>query len=181
MSCKAFPIQSYPFSATDSLLIDTNIWLFIYGPQADPNDWKTKLYSENFKRILLAKSSIFVDVLILSEFINRYSRIEFNKQKSNTGPKEFKTFRESPAFPPVAKAIAEDARRILKHCRPAGSEFESLDLNNLLAFLEKECADFNDLILAELCQKNNWKMITHDGDFKNFGITILSANRTLLS
>jgi predicted nucleic acid-binding protein len=180
MNNKTISIESYTFSESDELLVDANIWLSVYGPQAKPNTWRTKLYSNAIKRIIMAKGTIFVDVLIISEFINRYSRFEFKLKRPNANPNEFKNFRISPDFKLVAEAIADDVRRILKQSRRLGSGFESLDIDAFLKNYEKECADFNDMVLAEICRAHELKLITHDADFKTWGITILTANPSLL-
>lgn len=181
MSSNAIPIEPYAFSEDDTLFLDTNIWLSVYGPQSSPDNWRTKLYSNALKRIINAKSIVFIDVLVLSEFVNRYSRMAFWVKRPNARPNEFKKFRKSSDFKPVAKAISDDVRRILKYCQRIGSGFESIDVDASLAIYESERPDFNDMIMAELCKKNSLKLITHDADFKKFEITVLTANKNLLS
>ena len=51
----------------------------------------------------------------------------------------------------------------------------------LLSDFEANSRDFNDAILAQLCRAKDLKLVTHDGDFKDCGITILTANSNLLS
>lgn len=75
MKSNTIPMGNYSFSEADNFLIDTNIWIYLYGPQL-PKDWKTTIYSGALARMLAAKSKIWMDVLILSEFINRYCRHE---------------------------------------------------------------------------------------------------------
>lgn len=41
--------------------------------------------------------------------------------------------------------------------------------------------DFNDQVLAELCKSRNLTLVTHDGDFKDLGLNLLTANQSLLS
>jgi len=69
-------IKSYVFKPTDELLLDANIWLSVYAPRR-PNDWRAAVYSRALSDMLLAQSRIYIDVLIISEFINAYARIEF--------------------------------------------------------------------------------------------------------
>lgn len=177
MKSKVLHIDSYPFSKNDTFLLDTNVWLFIYGRQ-DPNDRRIAIYSKALARILTAGSRVFIDVLILSEFVNRYSRIEHNIMKS---PGEFKFFRKSSRFKSVAQDIVHALRRILDHCERTESGFGSLDVDILLTDYQTKCPDFNDQILAELCKVRGLKLVTHDGDFKDCGITLLTANKSLLS
>ncbi|MGB6064251.1 MAG: hypothetical protein WBG50_05560 [Desulfomonilaceae bacterium] len=45
MSSEAFHIRDYHFSNSDALLVDANVWLYLYGPQ-EPEDWRAKVYSQ---------------------------------------------------------------------------------------------------------------------------------------
>lgn len=72
---KANDIQSYVFTSSDKLLLDANILLFIYGPQSSVNP-NVDVYSEALKKILNSHCQVYVDVLVISEFINRYARIK---------------------------------------------------------------------------------------------------------
>lgn len=174
------PIDDYKFAETETLFFDTNIWLYIYAPQA-PGDWKTKIYSKALSKILAAKSRIFVDQLILSEFINRYARLVFNLRKNAGLSVEFKEYRKSPDFKPVAKDIEVSVRRILKHCQRTESCFSACDIESLLAKFGEGESDFNDQLMVELCKGKGFKLITHDHDFKECGLAVLTANRKLLA
>ena len=130
-------IDLYDFTQTDALLIDANIWLYIYCPQAQRDDISPN-YSNALAKILKAKCSVFLDVLILSEFINRYSRL----RKRPSDPRAFKSYRQSAAFRSVAKEIANAVRRILKHCKCVESGLTSVDINSLLTDCESKCPDY---------------------------------------
>ena len=95
MANKIVSIEDYNFKSEDELLLDTNIWLFVYGPQK-PNDKKVDTYSQALSEILTAKCHIYIDVLILSEFINAYARMKWKQIAKNIKP--FKKFRNSQAF-----------------------------------------------------------------------------------
>lgn len=180
MKNKTFKIDRYSFTKNDALLLDANIWCFIYGRQ-DPTDWRIPVYSKALANILKAKSSIFIDVLVLSEFINRYSRIEYEIAKTSGGPKEFKAFRKSSRFKTTVVDIVAASRQILRHCQRTGSGFELLDINALLSDHQIKCPDFNDQILTEACKAQGLKLVTHDGDFKDCGLTVLTAQKYLLN
>lgn len=177
MNVSIHDINSYNFAKTDALLIDANIWLYLYCPQAQRHNISQN-YSNALAKILKAKCSVFFDVLILSEFINRYSRLKFNLQKKSP---DFKSYRQSSDFKPVAKEIADAVRRIVKHCKCVESGFASMDMDVLLTDYESKCPDFNDQVLAELCKSRSLKFVTHDGDFKDYDITVLTANRRMLN
>src|SRR3990170_1835794 len=129
-------IERYTFAATDKLLFDANIWLYVFGPQGNPADHRTKIYSSALARILAVKSRIYLDVLILSEFLNRYARLRYDIMRPAGWPKEFKSFRKSAAFKPIAKDIAADARRVVKECERIDSGFETINTDVLLSEYE---------------------------------------------
>ena len=181
MRNNSFEISSYTFSSADNLLFDANIWLYIYGPQGNPGDWKTQVYSSALATALSVNSNLFIEVLILSEFINSYARFEHKiRVNRGTAPADFKRFRNSADFQPIAASIANDVRRILLHSTRTEDGFDALDITVLLNEYELGKSDFNDQILAALCKARGFKLVTHDADFNDKGLTVITANRNLL-
>lgn len=182
MPNEAEDITRHVFQSTDGLLLDTNVWFYIYGPPRKPGHQKTAIYSDAFARILAAKSQIIIDVLIISEFMNAYARLRHNVLRSNPDvPRSFKLFRRSETFKPIAQDIAADTKYILQHCHRVESGFDAVDINALVAEFAEGDSDFNDQVLAELCRSRGLKLVTDDGDFKGTDLTILTANPRLLS
>jgi hypothetical protein len=70
MAKNAEEISNYTFNAGDELLLDANVWFFVYGPHR-PGDPRASVYSGALAKILAAKTRIYIDVLIISEFIKR--------------------------------------------------------------------------------------------------------------
>ena len=180
MMHRAEEISAYDFKSSEALLLDANIWLFVYGPQK-PNDSKVDVYSEALARILAAESRIYIDVLIVSEFINTYARLKWQLLPKSSKPKYFKQFRRSEDFKPVAQDIAADVKHVLKHCTRVESGFESLAIDTLVDEYAAGDSDFNDQILTNLCKREGLKMVTDDVDFKGRGIPVITANKRLLS
>lgn len=177
----AYRIDRYQFSSADSLLFDANVWLFIYSPQYRPTDQRAMLYSAAYKRILEVGCRIFLDALVLSEFVNVLARLAFRSLPPEHKPQDYKVFRRSPAFKPVAKSIANACRRIVRASTRIESGFASIDVDALLARYEGGKADFNDHILAELCRHHSLTLVTDDGDFRAGGLRIVTANKRLLT
>jgi predicted nucleic acid-binding protein len=181
MMSRATDISKYSFSEQDNLFFDTNIWMLLYGPQGNPNDPFTQTYSQALARAMQAKCQIWVDVLIISEFINRFARIEYDIQYPNKAQRpSFKQFRNNPVFHPIAQAIVGAVRNIFKFTMQIESGFTTLDINTLLTEFELIPSDFNDQILIRLCSANNLHLVTHDSDFKGKGVNILTANPRIL-
>lgn len=180
MAQNAEEISQYAFKADDELLLDANVWFFLYGPHR-PGDLRAAAYSGALARILAAKSRIYVDVLIISEFINRYARLRYNILQNRPGvPKDFKRFRSTPAFKSIAIDIAADTKKILAICARIDNGFATLDAKALVDEYSRGDSDFNDLVLVDLCKSKGLKLVTDDGDFKNKGVTVLTANKRLL-
>ena len=177
MTIKALSVSNYTFSSEDKLFFDANIWLFLHGPQQSPVRNRVKTYSQAFKRILIAKSQIHIDVLIVSEFINSYARIMWRNSRLNI---DFKRYRNSTQFKRVAQIIASDVKLVMQHCSPVESGFVKLEMNDLLDEYAAGGFDFNDQVISELCKTEGLTLITHDGDFKGSGVPILTANKKLL-
>lgn len=174
---KTLSIKNHNFQYSDRFLLDTNIWFLIYGPQK-PTDNRVKVYSDAFFKILQAKSNIYIDVLIVSEFINTYSRQKYNLLFKYCGT--FKDFRKSKEFKPVACEIADIVKRIIKQCSRIDNDFKGLSINNLIDAYASGDSDFNDQMLTELCKRENLTLVTDDGDFKGQEISILTANKKIL-
>jgi predicted nucleic acid-binding protein len=130
--------------------------------------------------MLAAGSRLVMDAMILSEYLNRYCRIEWNALHKVAYP-EFKDFRKSAAFLPVGQAAATFARNMLKLCTRHDHPFAAADVTQVLADFEAGSNDFNDGLLAETCRHHNWKLVTGDGDFTVGGIEVLTTNPKLLA
>jgi len=181
MPSKADDITAYTFTSFDRLLLDANVWMFVHGPTA-PGDRRAAVYSRALARILAANSTVHADVLVLSEFINRYARLRHTILQSTAGaPSHFKHFRNSVDFRPVAQDIADAVRRILKHTTRTESGFTSADIASLIDEYERGNSDFNDQMLVELCKRQGFTFVTDDQDFKGSGLSLITANRRLLT
>ena len=177
MRYKAGEVRHYNFTAQDKLFLDANIWLYLYGPPRPRSYWRS-IYASVFNRILRAKSRIYIDVFVVSEFINAYARLKWRDASSY--PNTFKTFRSSSDFKTVAQDIVTHVQQIMKHCARIESGFTMLPMDDLLADYISGDSDFNDQVITEICQNNGFTLITNDSDFKTQEIPILTANSNLL-
>ena len=157
-------VDDYIFTAEDRLLLDTNVWLLVYGPQkpgdADP---RVPVYSSALKRILSAGSRIYIDVLVVSELVNGIIRIRSNLGRHGN----LRVFRESRAFVAVAEEIAEIVKRVVSHCSRLDDPFAQVAIDAVLGEYSLGKSDFNDQILRELCRKKRLTLVTDDSDFRS--------------
>ncbi len=178
MKYKAERVSSYRFTSQHKLFLDANIWLYLYGPKEHNNYW-VKVYSDAFNRILKAESKVYIDVLIVSEFINRLSKQEC--KLAGYPSKEFKIFRSSSDFLPVAQGIAASVKKITNQCIRTESTFSMLKINDILNDYAKGKSDFNDQVVTRLCKNKGFTLMTHDGDFDPNNLHILTENNYLLN
>ncbi len=173
-------IRRHVFSPSNRLFFDANIWLFLFTSQ-EPGDWRVRTYSDAFQALLTARSQIAVDVLVLSEFANRYIRIEYGIFIGSGGALGFKDYRRTASYRATAETAADALRRIMRICDLVETGLSVLDTDGLLNRFATGCSDFNDEMIASLCRAQGLTLVTHDSDFKGCDIPILTANRVLLN
>jgi predicted nucleic acid-binding protein len=86
-----------------------------------------------------------------------------------------------PSFKTVAGTAVFFARRILDSCLVHDTPGNELDLQQAVAGFESAGLDFNDALLADICKKHDFKLLTNGGDFRFGGIEVLTTNPRLLN
>lgn len=180
MKNKVIDIQAYNYKDQENFLIDTNIWLFVSAPPSASIRGETRQYSAVLKDLLKSKANIFISSTILSEYLNRYIRIEFNAHHKNKHA-NFKLFRKSADFIAVGAKAASEAKAIAKICVTKDDNFSNFAINDVLDAFEAGVSDFNDGVILHFCQTHDCKLITHDGDFAVGGVDVLTGNKRLLA
>lgn len=179
MSNKVYDLSSYSFSFGEQILVDTNIWLYLFPAPGNPQQSFARQYSAAFSRLVSARAQPVLDPMVLSEYLNRYCRIEwegnFKSQYRN-----FKQFRQSSDFQKIALSAHIFASKILSSCQIHSIPADKLDFNQALADFKSRQVDFNDALLIDVCKKQNMKLMTNDADFQHAGIEVLTTNPRLL-
>ena len=115
--------------------------------------------------------------MIISEFINAFSRIEFKQQSEFT---RFKEFRSSLSYRAIAQDLAYNVKKILKSTLACDPEMQAINLPEVMDLFEQGKYDFNDLLFAQICRAKGMIFVTHDKDFSELGVDILTANEKLV-
>ena len=179
MNNKVYDLSSYSFSSGEQILVDTNIWLYLFPAPGNPQQSFAHQYSAAFSRLVSARAQPVLDPMVLSEYLNRYCRIEWEgnfKSQCQT----FKQFRQSSDFQKIALSAHIFASKILGACQIHSIPADQLDFNQALADFKSRRVDFNDALLIDICKKRNMKLMTNDTDFQHGGIEILTMNPRLL-
>lgn len=177
---KAHDLAQYLFSAGERVMIDANVWLYLFPPTVNPClPAAIRNYSGVFARLLKVKAQPILDPLILSEYVNRYCRMEW-EGGYKTRYAAYKDFRNSPDFCSVATSATSFAVKIVNACQTHATPANSLDLRQTLTDFSSGQIDFNDSLLADICLRQHYKLLTNDSDFQFGGIDVLTLNRKLL-
>lgn len=163
------------------LLFDTNILLYLFGTNvvSSNQQWAVKAYSNFYSTCLKNKHPLFIDISVLSEFINRCLRMEYDVyKKANSTTLSFKDFRNSAEGVQASQDIDKIIKnQILKTFDIIGKLFSK---NDIIA-MKLINTDFNDALLVDVCQAHNCILVTNDADFTHSSIDIISANNKLLT
>jgi len=176
---KAHDTGKYVFQAGERILVDANVWLYLQPSSVQPPPHYAGQYSAALKNIITAGAQPVIDALVLSEYVNRYLRLEYDASYKAKYPK-FKNFRNSRDFPAVAKSAVAEAKQILAIAASEDTAMSALSLADILGETEAGTLDFNDGVLVELCRLRGWKLLTNDADMQLGGIEVLTTNPKLL-
>ena len=174
-------IRSYPFSPKEKVIFDTNIWMRLYGPYCFTKDNHFE-YSEAFRNIRTNDTDILLNNIILSEFINAFSRDIWKHHPHKARWEEFKDFRNSPEFEEVAEEIGLWMKEIKEMVSFCDLKFDKEIAEGYIDKYLCGSFDFNDIIIAEFSKLIRATLITHDFDFRGCeDITIVTAYKKLLN
>lgn len=171
-------IKSYRFKKSDCILVDTNVWIFLFGPNK-PGDKRVETYSSALNKMIEANSQLHIDSMIISEFINTYSRIAW--KISGVQENNFKSFRKSADFIQISQDISNNVKRILGLSNFISDCYQEEQINQIVTDFAKGDIDFNDEVLLEVCKQKKLIMLTDDGDFKHADVPIITANQKMLA
>lgn len=176
---KAYDLSSYSFSSGEKILIDTNVWIYLFPASGNPPKQIASQYSLALKKLVSAGAQPILDPMVLSEYLNRYVRLEWSGGYKGRYP-VFKKFRKSNEFLVVASDAKSFASRIMSYCLVHSLPADSLNLRQALDNFSSGASDFNDELLIDVCSKKCFKLMTNDGDFQFGGIEVLTTNPHLL-
>jgi len=134
MKNKAHNLSTYAFSKGEGLLLDANVWLYLFPAPSDRSPGFARNYSAALKRMLLDGTLLALDALVLSEYMNRYCRIEWSALHKAKHP-DFKKFRQSSDFGSVGLSAAVFSRKILQLCSRHDHPFASCNVTPVIANL----------------------------------------------
>ncbi len=160
----------YKISDNEKVFIDTNILIFLFSPDfVSSKQRDIEQYSKILEILLQKNAKLYISSIVISEFINRVLRIDYEKNK-DTYPDFKKDYRKSNEYKETLKLILKELKKILKISHKIDDDFSEFDI---LAWYAKDInrdLDFNDLHTAFIVEKKELKLLSNDSDFMNFGI-----------
>lgn len=164
-----------------ALFFDANVLLYLFGSVTTPsNQWAVTAYSAIFKQCLNMNNKLCLDVFVLSEFVNRILRSEYENHLKTNGLSgsqlKYKQFRIKNEGLQAAQDVEMLVKnRILKRFSVVGKLFNTADIN-AINFVN---TDFNDELIIKTCQEHQCVLVTNDADFSGANVDILTANAKL--
>ena len=171
------PIVSYKFTSKDRLLVDTSVLLRVFARNIAGRD-AVREYGSAHKKMIVANSKLYVDVVVITEYVRVCLNHVWNKP--HLAAISFEKFRKRKDYKDAIRRIAPTIRNIFKVCSPIESNFSGIKMGAVLNEYETGKHGFNDQIIASLCRSKNMKLVTHDKDFIAADVTVLTANKRLL-
>lgn len=170
---KRYRTTDLDYLASRPFFFDTNILLYLF--YSHTVDWASKAYSSLYADMLNRNSKIVIDNTVLSEFINRILRIEYDLQMKMSADQSipFKKFRDTEMGQRTVSHANALVNNVLKFISVDG---EVMDKNDIESILIVDSLDYNDKVIEHLCESKEYILVTNDIDFKESNIDILSAH-----
>jgi len=166
MAARIIDVKTYTAKGLDVFFFDNNIWMYLFCPLGEYNKSRQNHYSALLKSVDSSKSTIYTSSLILSEFANRYLRLDFalwHRTNGNPNAKYKEDYVGTKRYLETVEEVKEALRKIIGLCEKHPDNFNSISVDNILTHFGE--VDFNDSYYIELASIKNWKIVTDDQDF----------------
>lgn len=159
-------LNEYEIKEGDKFFFDANIWMYMYCSIGEYGKNIVRDYSDFYQKVKQSGSPILTTPLLISEIINRYSKMEFDLVKKKDGLSQYKRdFRSNPEYKPTLDHInLVTERKILGNSLKVHDRFNEFEES--VFFSNPNTYDFNDEYYSFLAEKMNFKIVTNDRDFK---------------
>ena len=162
--------------AERGVFFDTNVLIYLFGdvPPTEKN-W----YSSLFKKLLAQRNPLYIDIIVISEFINvwlsrKYQNAIDNRQFTGTR----KDFRDTDDGQQAMEDSCNEVKTILDQFQLTSQNWSK---QNIIELLMVNNSDFNDKLITKICRNNNLILLTNDVDFAHVPIDILTTKKELLN
>ena len=174
-----YNISKYTVGPTEAFFFDTNVWIFIFAPIAGSKPQKQRKYSQLLKDIRSRNACLWINSLVISEYVNAVLRFEF-KQWTERNQKygvEFKRdFRPTQDYQEALADIKDQITTILGICQRRPDDFNALNVENIITSIVCDL-DFGESMIIDMCKRNNLILVTDDKDISkaDLSFTVITA------
>lgn len=173
-------IGNFKVKSGDYFFFDNNVWMFLFSPISGVNSYQQKVYSGLLREIQSARATIFINSLVVSEYINRSLRLNYSLwrdrqfKSGNTSTDYKRNYRPTEDFNAAQREAYDEMSDILSIALRKPDDFNALNLDDVM---NANGMDFNDAYYANFCRLNRLILVTDDRDLQNslLDITILTA------
>jgi predicted nucleic acid-binding protein len=160
------------------VLFDTNIWIAIYGN--DPRPAK-QVYSDFYASVLKAGNTVVVNEQVISEFFNRFCKMEYESQFGKKMWPSYKKVRKTDeSFKARVSAVKDICLEILSDCTYQQSNLHQDCLEGNLGLVVGGELDLTDAALVSECTSGGYILVSDDGDFESSDIKFVTGNQRVL-
>ena len=163
--------NTYKIDKDDKVFLDTNILIFLFSPDfVSSNNYQVDRYSKIFEKLIENNSAMYINSLVVSEFINRCLRIDFNKNfQDSSNTKDYKNdYRGSNEYQKTLTTLLKELNKMFNVFKIKQLDDGFSNFNTIAEFKNSTELDFNDLIIARSVIDNGLKLLSDDGDFDNY-------------
>jgi predicted nucleic acid-binding protein len=158
----------YKIDKNEKVFIDANILIFLFSPDfVSSREYQVDKYSKILELLITNNNELYINSLVISEFINRCLRIDFEKNfQDRNRTKDFKRdYRDSDSYVKTLRIIKKEIKKFLKlNVKQIHDDFDKVNIIEELDRLDK--LDFNDLMIVKSIEIYGLKLLSDDGDFR---------------
>lgn len=183
MATKTIKVEDYKVGSFDKFFFDTNIWLLVMGAISGAQMAKQRIYSRLLKDINTVRATIYLNSMVLSEYVNRELRLGFklwkDEQWREYGSPDFKRdYRTTQHFKDTQASVYAEALGIIATTIRKPDDFHLLDMAKVM---KPSLIDFNDECILDFCARNGLILVTEDADMLlvDTDVKILTTEKTI--
>jgi hypothetical protein len=170
--------SKHKITSRDCFMFDTNVWILLFHPLGNQNQKDQTIYSDFFKSLLSAKSTIVINSLLLSEYVNACLKMDFKQwaKKQGRGVDYKRDYCKSEQYKITYQIVKANCFKIEKFVEKFPDDFHKFKLSDIED--KWGLADFNDCYFYWLSKSKNFFLVTNDSDFHNLeeiGLKIITA------
>ncbi len=172
-----------PFNGR-KVLFDTNIWFCIEGYGSEPGNKNQKIYSGLYSDLRKSDNVVIVNDYVIGEFFNRSARLEYEvRRNAFKGPGKFphfKALRKQRDFIECMETVRDTCLNIIEDCEYVPVNGADCDVAKVIEEATGGQLDLADIILREHCRQHGFAVVSHDADFADGTVDLITGNAKVL-